>query len=245
VTAAEWNGVISEVTVAPGEAARSRVSGAVNAVSRWVSADRPVAAWVPVSSALSPTLLTISWLIGAAVQPESYSPVQQTVSVLAGHGATDRWIVTGSLYVIGVCHFATAAGLRLIPLRARVGLVVAGMAAIGIAACPEPASGTTTQHAVCTGIGAVAITVWPALAAQRHGPASILVSARVSAVVSVTFLMLLMWTTVQTQGGGSLGLAERVSSAIQICWPFVVAVGLRRTTRTARGNQGEGRAKWG
>jgi Protein of unknown function (DUF998) len=80
---------------------------------------------------------------GDELQPTSYSPVRQTVSVLAGDAATDRWIVTGAVYVIGVCHFATAAGLRALTLRARVGLVVAGLAAIGIAA--KPATGKWEQ----------------------------------------------------------------------------------------------------
>jgi hypothetical protein len=232
MTAAEWNGPYGHVTVTPSEASRARRAAAASAVFRWLSANRPVAAWVPVSAGLSSALLTIAWLIGDAVQPTSYSPLRQTVSVVAGYGATDRWIVTGALYVIGVCHLATAAGLRALTLRARVGLVVAGLAAIGIAASPQPVSGSRAQHLIFTCIGAIAITVWPALAAQRRAPASILVSARVSTIVSLGFLILLSWTVVETQGGANLGLAERVSSAIQTGWPFAVAINLRRTTRT-------------
>jgi hypothetical protein len=239
MTAAEWNGPCGDVTVTPSEVARRHGSAAASAVSRRLGADRPVAAWVPVSAGLSPALLTIAWLIGDAVQPTSYSPVRQTVSVLAGHGATDRWIVTGAVYGIGVCHLATAAGLRALTLRARVGLVVAGLAAIGIAASPQPVSGSRAQHLIFTVIGALAITVWPALGAQRRAPASILVSARVSAAVSLGFLILLSWTVVETQGGASLGLAERVSSAIQTGWPLAVTLSLRRTTRTDPDNRWE------
>jgi hypothetical protein len=143
------------------------------------------------------------------------------------------------LYVIGVCHVATAAGLRALNLRARVGLVVAGLAGIGIAASPQPVGGSTAQHLVFTAIGALAITVWPALAAQKRAPASILVSARVSAAVSLAFLILLAWTVAETQGGASLGLAERVSSAIQTGWPLAVAITLRRATRTDPNHRGE------
>jgi hypothetical protein len=239
MTTAEWNGPYGGATVTPVGVARGCASAATTSVSRWLGADRPVAAWVPVGAALSPTLLTIAWLIGDAVQPTSYSPIRQTVSVLAGHAGTDRWIVTGALYVIAACHLATAAGLRALTLRARVGLAVAGLSAIGIAASPQPVSGSRAQHLIFTSIGAVAITVWPALAAQTRAPASILVSARVSALVTLGFLILLFWTVVETQGGASLGLAERVSSAIQTGWPFAVAVSLRRTTRTDPGNRGE------
>jgi hypothetical protein len=236
MTAAEWNGPFADAAVTRREVARDHPSVAARRASRWLSADRPVAGWVTVCAALSPALLTVAWLIGDAVQPASYSPVRQTVSVLAGYGATDRWIVTGAVYVIGVCHLATAAGMPVLTLRARVGLVVAGLAAIGIAASPQPATGSSAPHLVFTCIGAAAITLWPALAAQRRASASIFVSARVSAVVFVGFLILLAWTVVETQDGGSLGLAERVSSAIQIGWPLAVAVSLRRGTSRAAVN---------
>jgi hypothetical protein len=239
MTAAEWNTSYRHVTVTPSKACRARWAAAAKAMSRRLSADRPVAAWVPVSAGLSSALLTIAWLIGDAVQPTSYSPLRQTVSVVAGDGGTDRWIVTGALYVIGVCHLATAAGLPVLTRRARIGLVVAGVAAIGIAASPQPVSGSRAQHLVFTCIGAVAVTVWPALAAQRRAPASILVSARVSTIASLGFLILLAWTVVETQGGANLGLAERVSSAIQTGWPFAVAIDLRRTARTDPDSRGK------
>jgi hypothetical protein len=243
MTTADWDGPFSKVMVTPSELAWGRASVAPGRVSgwltRWPTAGRPMAAWAPVWAGLSPMLLTIAWLIGDELQPRSYSPVRQTVSVLAGHAATDRWLVTGALYAIGVCHFATAAGLRALNPRARVGLVVTGLTAIGIAASPEPISGSTAQHLVFTAIGAVAMTVWPLLAAQRRAPASMLVSARVSAVASLGFLILLCWTVVETQSGASLGLAERVSSAIQSGWPFAVAVSLRRHPRTVPNNREE------
>jgi hypothetical protein len=98
------------------------------------------------------------------------------------------------------------------------------LAAVGIAASPQPISGSRTQHLIFTGIGAAAIAVWPALAAQRRAPASILVSLRVSAVVSLGFLILLSWTVVETHSGAGFRLAERMSSAIQTGWPLAVAV---------------------
>jgi hypothetical protein len=56
----------------------------------------PVPWWAVVSAGLSPVLATGGWLIADAVQPTSYSPIRKTVSVLAGHAGTDRWIVTGA-----------------------------------------------------------------------------------------------------------------------------------------------------
>jgi hypothetical protein len=132
--------------------------------------------------------------------------------------------------MIGGCYLATAAGLRAVDPPARIGLLVAGMAAIGIATCPEPVHGSTVEHAVCTGIGAVAITVWPALVARRNAPTS-LIRMPVSIVVTTVFVALLAWTFIETRGGNALGLAERLSAAAESCWPFVVAVAARRAMR--------------
>jgi len=49
-------------------------------------------------------------------------------------------------------------------------LTVAGMAGLGIAASPEPASGATPRHLAWTVLGAVTIAVWPAFAARRASP---------------------------------------------------------------------------
>jgi hypothetical protein len=203
-------------------------------VTRRLRADRTVSRWTLVSSGLSPALLTAAWLIADSRQPASYSPRRQTVSVLAGHAGTDRWIVTAALYLIGGCYVATAAGLRAVDLPARMGLLVAGLAAIGIATCPEPAHGSTVQHLLCTGIGALAITIWPALVARRNTQTP-LTSVGTSIVVTTVFVALLIWTFIETQHGDALGLAERLSAAAQSCWPFVVAVAARRAMRAETG----------
>jgi hypothetical protein len=72
---------------------------------------RPVPWWAIVSAALPPVLLTGGWLVAGALQRASYNPVRQTVSVLAGHAGTDRWVMTGALLQVGGCHLVTAAGL--------------------------------------------------------------------------------------------------------------------------------------
>ena len=50
----------------------------------------PIGGWVVLCSVLLPTVLTVAWLIAGALQPPSYSPVSQTVSVLSGHAGNDR-----------------------------------------------------------------------------------------------------------------------------------------------------------
>ena len=131
--------------------------------------DRTVPPWAIISAGLTPILLTGGWLVAGALQPASYNPVRDTVSVMAGHAGTDRWVMTGALLLVGGCHLVTAAGLGAIRVSARVLLILAGLSSIGIAVSPEPVVGSTPQHLAWTSFGAVIITVWPAF----HGQARI------------------------------------------------------------------------
>jgi hypothetical membrane protein len=210
-----------------------RLTSAGSAVARRTpgsrDADPPIAWWAFACSALIPLILISAWLIAGALQADPYSPTRQTISALAGHGGSHRWIVTLALIAVGPCYFAVAAGLKVLRRPARIALVVSGVASIGIALCPEPAVGTTTEHLICTAIGASSIAVWPALTAQRDSPASTLMSAPVAIAATLVFLAMLGWLVMEAQSGGSsLGLVERLDSSIQIAWPFVVALTVRR-----------------
>jgi Protein of unknown function (DUF998) len=194
----------------------------------------PVPWWAAVSAGLSPVLATGGWLIADAVQPASYSPIRKTVSVLAGHAGTDRWIMTGALFLVGGCQLVTAVGLVGVGVPARILLAVAGLCSIGIAASPEPTRGSTPQHLAWTSLGAVVIAVWPAFVARRAPPPLILGSYG-QAVVTAVFMALLGWLVIETQGGSDLGLAERLFLSIVTCGPFIVAVALRQTTGALSG----------
>jgi hypothetical membrane protein len=175
-----------------------------------------------------------AWVLAGALQP-AHSPVRETISVLAGHAGTDRWIMTTALFLVGGCHLVTAAGLAGVRAGARILLMVAGLASIGIAASPEPVQGTTPAHLAWTVVGAGAITLWPALAAWNAPPRPSILSARVAASVCAVLITLLGWLIIETRGGGALGLAERLTAAAQTSWPFIVALALRHTTpRPAR-----------
>ena len=94
-----------------------------------VRAEGLVPWWAVFSARLAPVLLIGAWLAADAVQPASYSPIRQTISVLAGDAATDRWIMTGTLFVVGGCYLVTAAGRRRRPC-----------------ACPHPAGRLGPGH---------------------------------------------------------------------------------------------------
>jgi hypothetical membrane protein len=176
---------------------------------------------------LIPAVLVAGWVVADAVQRPTFSPVRQTVSVAAGHGGDHRWVMTSALFAVGLLYLALAAGFRALRPAARAGLVVAGVAAAGIALCPEPAAGSTFAHQVCTAVGEVAIAVWPVLAVQRthrRWPTS----AGLGLAGSVLCLGLFGWLVSEVvEGGALLGLVERASASTQVAWPAVVAVGLR------------------
>jgi len=190
----------------------------------------PVPWWAVVAAGLSPVLATGGWLIAGAVQPASYSPIRETVSVMAGHAGTDRWIMTGALFLVGGCQLVTAVGLVGVGVPARILLGVAGLCSIGIAVSPEPTRGSTPQHLAWTSLGAVVLAVWPAFVARRAPPRPLILSSYGRAVVTAVFMALLGWLVIETQGGSDLGLAERLFLSIETCGPFIVAVALRQTT---------------
>jgi hypothetical membrane protein len=184
--------------------------------------------WAIISAGLVPILLTGAYLIAGIFQPASYSPMRKTISVMAGQAGTDRWIMTGGLFLAGCCYLVTAAGLAGVRAPARALLTVAGLAGIGIAASPEPASGATPRHLAWTVLGAVTTAVWPAFAARRASARPLILSVYGSAAVTAVFVALLGWLFIETRDGSVLGLAERLTSSIQTSWPFIVALAQRR-----------------
>jgi Protein of unknown function (DUF998) len=226
-----WPGQPGRLAERPrAEAARRHVRLLASSGTWPRSPRHPVPWWTVVSAGLAPVLATGGWLVADAVQPTSYSPIRKTVSVLAGHAGTDRWIMTGALFLVGGCQLVTAVGLAGVRLPARIVLAVAGLSSLGIAASPEPARGSTPQHLAWTALGAVALAVWPALVARRAPPRPLILSSYGCAFVTAVFIVLLGWLVIETQGGSDLGLAERVFLSTETCWPFIVAIALRQTT---------------
>jgi hypothetical protein len=100
---------------------------------------------------------------------------------------------------------------------------------------PASYSPVRTTISVMAGQAAVTIAVWPAFAARRASPRPLILSVYGSAAVTAVFVALLGWLLAETRDGSVLGLAERLTSSIQTCWPFIVAVALRRTRRPRPG----------
>ena len=177
---------------------------------------------------LAPVVLVGGWLIAGALQPASYSPMGQTISVLAGQSGTDRWVMTAALLLVGGCQIATGAGLTAVRLPARVLLVLTGLSTAGIAATPEPATGPTPRHLAFAVSCVVTTAVWPVLVARREPAQSWILGVYGCATVTALFAGLSCWLLIAARAGaGDLGMVERLTSAAQGVFPLVIAVALR------------------
>jgi len=186
----------------------------------------PVPAWAVAAAALSQVLLVGGWLVAGALQPVAYSPMQQTMSVLAGQTATDPWVMTAALFGVGSCQVAAGLGLTRAAAQARLLLILAGLSTIGVAASPDAAGGPTPWH-LAFAVASIATTlVWPLFTVCRGPGQPWVLGVCCGLCVTVLFAALSGWLLVCTQGSGDLGLVERLTCSAQGVWPLVVAFAL-------------------
>jgi hypothetical membrane protein len=169
-----------------------------------------------VSASVAPIALIGGWSLAAARQPPSYDPLRDTISALAAHGATDAWIMTIGLAVLGTCHLATASGLTEASTTGRALLAVGGIATIAVSALPQPAAG----HTPAATVGFVALALWPA--------ASGVPARRAARVATIGLVALLGWLLVELHDGNLLGLSERVLAGAEALWPLAVTLALSK-----------------
>jgi hypothetical membrane protein len=187
-----------------------------------------VPGWAVGTAFLAPAVLIGGWLMAGALQPASYSPMRQTISVLAGYSGTDRWVMTSALLLVGSCQIATGAGLTAVRVPARILLILTGLSTLGIAATPEPATGPTSYHLAFAVSCVITTAVWPMLVVRRTPAQAWILSACGCAAVTVTFAGLSCWLLIAAKDGGDLGMVERLTSAVLGLFPLVVALASRR-----------------
>jgi hypothetical membrane protein len=161
--------------------------------------------------------------VAAWLQPAGYSSTRQTISELAGHGATDRWLMTVALVGVGLCHLVTAYGLGA-ATAGRLVHALGGVATLGVAAFALPAVGSSGPHTLAASIAFATLAVWPALGWYRRSPVWGLRPA-VAIPAAALLLALVGWFAATLWGGGEwVGLSERVAAGAQALWPLVITL---------------------
>ena len=210
----------------------------MNSVPPQPAAGSAVPWWGVASAVAAPVVLCAGWTIAARLQPGSYDAVRQTVSVLAAHGSTYRWVMTLAFIAVGGCDVVTGLALRSAALPGRIIIVAGGVGGMLVGLNPETiGAGGSPPHVLFASIGFVALTIWP-VAAARAGTQAWALRPATSAAASALTAALLGWFAVELiAGGGQLGLAERALGELQALWPLAVvascliaARGLRRDT---------------
>ena len=196
------------------------------AAYRWFV--RRTAWWGWLSSGAAPLLLVGGWTVAAGRQPGGFDQVTQTISALAGRAAEDRWVMTGALIAVGLCHVLTAWALRPAATPGRLVLAGGGVATVLVGLLPLPGDGTgSTPHALAATASLTMLGAWPFFA-RRQGPAPRLLHPAVCLGATVLLLAVLGWFFVEVlTDGGRQGLSERVAAGLQALWPLVVVVGTR------------------
>jgi len=202
-----------------------------------------------VTAAAAPALLVTGWTVAGARQGPGYDPVRDTISELAGEGATDPWLMGGALVLLGCCYAATAAALHAAGLPSRFLLAVGGVATVALVAFPRPQVGGSPAHGVVATVAVLALSLWPAgtaLRLPRRVPREVAASPAgtppwafrrpVALAVTAALLALFGWSVAEVTGGSRTGLAERVAALAVTLWPLAAVLSARRAHRhwTAR-----------
>lgn len=186
---------------------------------------------------LTPVLVIVGSLVAGARQPPDYDPVRQTLSGLASLGATDRWIMTGTLVVSGLAYVLIAAVLTGVSPAARIVLGIAGATVALAGMFPQPEGGSSAWHMGSAAVAWIAFTLWPLIVCPRP-PEPGLLSRRTSWLVTSTLLVLMAVFFFELQTDGSyLGLVERVLVVAQTLWPAAVVLAFRARPAYAAATQ--------
>jgi hypothetical protein len=196
---------------------------------------RDVPWWGIASSAVPPVVLAAGWTIAASLQSRPYDPVGDTVSALAGIGATSRWVMTLAFVLAAACEVVTGLALRPARVAGRLILMTGGIAGILVAGFPvRMGGGAPGSHIVLAVIGLVALAVWPAAASGRGPDLPWALRPQVAVRVTMILLILLAWFGLDlATSAGLAGLAERALGEAQATWPFVVTMGCRHPVAVA------------
>jgi hypothetical membrane protein len=195
---------------------------------------RSVPWWGVISAVAAPVLLIGGWTVAAGLQPH-FDPVSGTVSTLAAIGATDRWVMSFTFVIVGLCYIVTALALRPARTAGRLVLIAGAAAGMMVAAYPEhPGGFGSVPHFVWASIGFAGLTTWPLWACRRGAEVPWSLRKNVAPIVVALQFALLTWFGAELiLGDHQVGLAERVVGAAQAAWPLTVVLAVVLSARTA------------
>jgi hypothetical membrane protein len=129
--------------------------------------------------------------------------------------------MTDCLFVLGLCHLTTAAGLPPAARPGRLLLALGGLATVSVALFPQPLGGSSVAHTASATVAFLALALWPIAGTRRAAPA--LLRPRCAAAASVVMVALLGWFFIVISDADA-GLAERFLAGAQSLWPLAVVV---------------------
>ncbi|GLZ45858.1 hypothetical protein Acsp06_20430 [Actinomycetospora sp. NBRC 106375] len=170
----------------------------------------------------APVVLVAGLLAAQAAWPGP-DAWDQSLSTLAGLGATNRWIMSSALGLVGVLLVLVAAGLRgRVPTPSWVVLAAGGALLVLAGLEPQPVGGYNMVHMATAGLAWAAFTLWPlGLAFSR----TVDLRLRWASTMTVVVLVVLVgWFGIQLVTGGTwYGASQRIVVLAQAVWPIVVA----------------------
>ena len=178
--------------------------------------------WAVGAGIAAPVLLVGGFLVATALQPASYSPLRDTISELAGRGATDSWVMTMALVGVGASYLIAALGLRPAAVAGRVLLATGGVTTLSIAVFRQPRLGYSLAHELAVIATVSTCCTWPVFASRRANPAPLLTRPPSLAAAGVS-LGLAAWYALESHGS-LLGLAERCAASAPPLWLLAVVV---------------------
>jgi hypothetical membrane protein len=186
--------------------------------------------WRAVAAAgACPVLLIGGFAVATAMQPASYNPVRDTISELAGRGATNSWVMTSAIAGVGLCYLLAAFGLHPAGGAGRALLAGGGVATLLIAGFRQPPHAYSLAHELAVIAAALTCCTWPVFASHPRHPALLLTRTPSFAAAGVS-LGLAAWYALESHGT-LLGLAERCAAAAPPLWLLAVVVTSRRALR--------------
>ena len=183
----------------------------------------------------------LAGLVAAQSAQPSLDPLSFSLSALASLAATDRWIMTGTLIVVGALNVLVALGLRRVPTTGRVLLGSGGAFLVVTALFPQPVHGDDPVHMVVGGLAWFGFGTWPlALVVSRTTrPRARVASAVVVGVIAV-LVGWFVWEMVTS--GPWYGISQRAAFVAMCVWPLAMAVHGAREGGAAHDLAGAGRA---